>query len=88
MVGSARILLVAAAGMVVTGCGTLDHHELAAGQFNVWGDGAYAHDSDLQREAMRVCPSGFTKVSVYDGPENADVARIIRWHIACNENSK
>ena len=37
---------------------------------------------------MRVCPSGFAKVSVYDGPANADVAREILWQIVCNENSK
>lgn len=84
----ARISIVAIMGFGLAACGSLDHHELAAGQFNVWGDGVYAHDTDLQREAARVCPSGYTKALVYDGPANADVAREILWRVTCNGNSK
>jgi len=71
-------------GSILAGCGTLDHHQFAPGQFNVRGEGAYAREEDVQREAMRVCPTGYTKLSVYDGPANADVAREILWQIACN----
>jgi hypothetical protein len=84
----ARLSAFAIIGLGLTGCGSLDHHQFAPGQFNVWGSGVYANDADVQREATRVCPSGFVKVSIYDGPANADVAREILWEIACNGNSK
>lgn len=80
--------MVAAVGLSLAGCGSLDHHQLGPGQFNVWGDGIYAHETYLEREATSVCPTGFAKLAVYDGPESADVARIIRWRIACKGISR
>jgi hypothetical protein len=84
----AHILVIMVMGSSLAGCGTLDHHQLAMGEFNVWGNGVYAHDTDLQREAARVCPSGYTKALVYDGPANADVAREIFWRVTCSGNSR
>jgi len=88
VVSIARILLLAAAGFAVTGCGSLDHYQSAPDRFNVWGDGLYARETDVQREAKRVCPDGYTKLSEDYSAGPAELGHTLFWRIACNESTK
>ena len=80
----ARILSALALAMALAGCGHLGHVPLASGGFNVYGDGAYADDAAVGREAKFVCPAGYQKFSVNDMPGPAELGRTLIWHVACN----
>jgi hypothetical protein len=83
-----RILGAMTVALALAGCGHLGRVPLASGGFNVYGDGAYADDAAVAREAMFVCPAGYEKLSVDDRPGPAELGRTLIWHIACNGNSK
>jgi hypothetical protein len=74
--------------LALTGCGSLNHRELAQGQFNVWGNGVYASSADVEKEASRVCPGGYTKLWENYEPGPAELGHTMFWRIVCNGNSK
>jgi hypothetical protein len=78
-----RPLAAMALTLILAGCGHLGHVPLPGG-FNVYGDGVYADDASVAREAAFVCPTGYKKLSVDDMPGPAELGRTLIWHIACN----
>jgi hypothetical protein len=83
-----RILGAMMLASVLAGCGHLGHVPLVSGGFNVYGDGAYADDAALGREAKFVCPAGYEKLSVDDRPGPAELGHTMFWRIVCNGNSE
>ena len=83
-----RTLGAMALALTVTGCGELGSVQFAPGQFRVHGFGMYAHDADLQKEAARVCPQGFTKTDELETAGTADVKGAVFLDITCSEPSK
>jgi hypothetical protein len=72
------------AGLSLTGCGALDHFQMAPGQFDIRGNGIYAYDAGMQREASQVCPAGYSRLGEEYEPGPAELGRTRIWHIACN----
>jgi len=70
----------------MAGCGSLDHRQVASGEFIVWGNGVHARDADLGREAVRVCGDAYTKLSEGDEPGPAELGHTLTWRIVCNSS--
>jgi hypothetical protein len=79
-----RIPGMFAIALALAGCGHLGHVPLASGGFDVYGDGVYADDAAVEREAKFVCPAGYQKLSVDDMPGPAELGRTLIGHVSCN----
>ena len=84
IIRDARTLGAMTMALALAGCGHLGHVPLASGGFNVYGDGAYADDAAVGREAKFVCPAGYQKLSVNGMPGPAELGRTLIWQISCN----
>lgn len=72
-------------GLSLTGCGALDHYQTAPGQFDIRGNGIYAHDAGMEREASHVCPGGYARLGEEYEPGPAELGCTRIWRIVCNK---
>ncbi|HEX4105523.1 MAG TPA: hypothetical protein VHX92_04765 [Rhizomicrobium sp.] len=72
----------------LAGCGDLGNVQFAPGQFRIHGSGKYDNESDVVREAARVCPHGYTKINEFEAGGTAEGGGDLLLDVICNGNSK
>jgi hypothetical protein len=70
--------------LALAGCGELGSTQFTPGQFRIHGLDAYANEADLQKEAARACPRGFSKIKEFQTEGPADYESALFLDIICN----
>jgi hypothetical protein len=67
----------------LAGCGGLDTHRTASGEYTITADSDGGLYSEFEAESLKVCPQGFYRMNAVASP--AGESRYASWRVRCTE---